>query len=233
MRDYHSRAVDRIYAKLKPKLEANAKKLVGQTGYFTCDYQEIWQEISILFYEHFEEYYESDSQYLSFLYICLKNRIRNFQRRDYTHHNRESTDLNMIRNKVGLQPDHKQGIDHYQATWGQVEDPSNPWTELEFEEMMNNASSIMDSVGKRVFESIFTDNSHKLKDICEYRNLFKKNKDWTLTVNEKRRFKRLGNKPHMCDMTVREVFDVVENQIRQKVMQVDPSYHLNVAATAL
>ena len=83
MYQYKLNAVDKIYQRCEKQLNAMCRKLVHQNK---CgnryDANTITQEARIKFYEAFAEYYDEDQQYLRFLFITIKNQIRNFQNKD-------------------------------------------------------------------------------------------------------------------------------------------------------
>ena len=209
MRNYHLRAVDRIYAKVQPQLKSNARKLINTTGYYTGDFDEIWQEMTLLFYTHFGEYYESDKQYLSFLFVCLKNKIRNFQRRDYRHAERYTGDPIVISYGLGINGYAGEEPD-YNGVWGQVPDPSNDWKEFELLEITEKAKHMMDVQGREILDWLMS-GDEAAKEVGELMHLESVE---NLTAKERRRVTRLVKKKAMFGYTVSEVVSIVKKTIK-------------------
>jgi hypothetical protein len=206
MRDYQSRAVDRVFNRNITALRNNMNKLIATTGYYTCTKAEVWQEMCLLFYQNFEEYYEADRQYLSFLFICLKNRIRNMQKSQYNREGRYSTDTAILGAQIGALNDEQTS---YQDIWGQVPDPDSPWPELELQEIIDSAVKLMDKMGKDTFDSLMAD-AQAVNQVSETMQLMKiKNP----TPVELRRLRRLERK--QCgSSTVSEVIRTIETSIK-------------------
>jgi len=84
MNIYKVNAIDKIYFRCESRIKAMCRKLVHQSMCGTrYDANVIIQEARIKFYEAFAEYYDEDQQYLRFLFITIKNQIRNFQKKDF------------------------------------------------------------------------------------------------------------------------------------------------------
>lgn len=88
VRCYGEKAVDRIFKRNADKLRKNLKKIIFQTGGFYWETEELWNEFVTLFYKNFEDYYETDNQYLRFLFISMKNKIRSMQRKSMSYNRR-------------------------------------------------------------------------------------------------------------------------------------------------
>ena len=86
-RRYGEKTVDRLYRELLPLLKKQTLKVVYYMGFSGFE-DEVMQEARILFYKRFEDYYENDKQYLKFIFICTKNKIRTMQKKEYTYRNR-------------------------------------------------------------------------------------------------------------------------------------------------
>jgi hypothetical protein len=132
MKRYGVRIRDRVYNRCKGQLKGIVAKLQRSTGFYQVPHEELNQEVTILFYNNFEEYYEDDNQYLRFLFICLKNRIRNMQLKEYNYRNRF----------VALKTS-EDNEDDYSATWGQVADPECTWTKYEIKEICDKAKEMI------------------------------------------------------------------------------------------
>ena len=213
MRDYDSRAKDRLFIKCEADIKKNVKKLMYTTGYQQFNEMECLQEMTILFFQHFEEYYETDRQYLSFLFICMKNKIRNFQRRDIKHQQRYTTDLSQIRYGLGVgsQSDQDSGSsDIYKGVWGNVADPSDIFSQIEIAEIMRNARSSMDVHQEEMFTLIVEDGSlvEEMHEICKLRRVINPSppQKSRLTVLEKR-------KGHN-GLTLKETVNFVQESLR-------------------
>lgn len=85
---YGTTACERLYEKLKGKLKNNCKKLLYQTKFQEISLDELMQEATILFFKRFSDYYEEDEQYLRFLFVAVKNKIRTMQQKEYSYINR-------------------------------------------------------------------------------------------------------------------------------------------------
>lgn len=132
MKRYGVRIRDRVYNRCKGQLRLSVAKLQRSTGFYQVSYEELNQEMAILFYNNFEEYYEEDNQYMRFLFICLKNRIRNMQLKEYNYRNRF----------VALAvPEGNE--DDYSSAWGQVADPQCEWTKYEIKEICDKVKELM------------------------------------------------------------------------------------------
>jgi len=223
MRDYESRAVDRLFKKNEQQLKNNLNKLICHTGYFSCNRDEVWQELCILFYQNFTEYYETDRQYLSFLFICLKNRIRNMQKKQYTYEGRFTTDLTSIQSNLGIrQGDTETGrsADQYTATWGQVSSPSSQFDEMEIQEIIQKSRQLLDNVGKEVFDMILTDR----KAVKEVNEAMRLQKIKHPTPAERRRLHVLEKKKVTGTSTVSEAIKIIETSIRPTINKSELSY---------
>lgn len=88
MTQYNVLASHKIFERIKTKLVSQTKKLRKQCGFWTATDEELIQEAVIIFFKHFEDYYEEDNKYLRFLFIATKNRIRTMQKETYTYINR-------------------------------------------------------------------------------------------------------------------------------------------------
>jgi len=77
MRMYGLTTPDRILVRCEQKLKGQSEKLRNSMCFTAYTKLEIYQEAVILFHKNFEDYYEDDKQYLRFLFIATKNRIRN------------------------------------------------------------------------------------------------------------------------------------------------------------
>lgn len=88
MRNYGETAVDRLYKKLKQDITDICRKILYQTGFYYMSVEELEQEARILFFTRFEEYYETNNQYLRFLFIAIKNKVRTEQKKTYRYVNR-------------------------------------------------------------------------------------------------------------------------------------------------
>ena len=165
----------------------------------------------MLFFQNFEEYYEADRQYLSFLFICCKNRIRNMQKLQYKREDRFCTDLSRIRNglNIGFIPNEQICPDEYSATWGQVADASCSFSDMELQEIIDNAKCLMDKMGKDVFDDLMYD-SVAVVQVSEAIQLRKIKYP---TPQELRKLRRLENKSVGCN-TISEVINVIETSIR-------------------
>lgn len=113
---YGTTASQRIFERVKGRLKADVEKLRYQTSFRQATITELHQEARILFHQHFEEYYEKEEQYLRFLFIVMKNRIRTMQRVLYTYTNRITNDFTLLRSSKD-EPD-------YHDTWNNVADPA-------------------------------------------------------------------------------------------------------------
>jgi len=87
-RVYGESACERLYKKLTPKLKSNCRSVQYQTKFYEWSAEELFQEMTILFFNRFEDYYETDNQYVRFLFICMKNKVRTIQQREYKYINR-------------------------------------------------------------------------------------------------------------------------------------------------
>lgn len=210
MRDYRSRAVDRLFIKNTPQLKNNVNKLIQHTGYYTGSRDEVWQEMCMLFYKNFEDKYETDRQYLSFLFICLKNRIRNMQKKQYTRENRFIMDLGTLGNVVGARRNEGSEL-NYNAVWGQVKDPSSHWGEYEVSELIQNYRKMLDKVGAQVFDAMLTE-SHISTEVDELIALKRRGR-WR-TPAEKRRLNILQNTVYVEGLEMSEVVLIIKKQIR-------------------
>ena len=208
MRDYQARAVDRLFKKNVSSLRRNLSKLVQTTSYYTGDENEIWQELCILWYQNFEEYYETDRQYLSFLFICLKNRIRNMQKKQYTREGRYSSDLTMLCSSSNIYL--KEESMNYQSVWGQVKDPSSHWDEYEVNELIQNSRKLLDNVGAKVFDAMMNESTIS-NDVNELVALKRRK---SLQPHEKRRLNILQNKTYVEGLETSEVISIIKKQIR-------------------
>ena len=215
MRDYSVGAVERLHRKLAGKLKNNVAKLAYTTGYFDeANRLECLQEMNILFYQHFEEYYEDDKQYLSFLFICMKNRMRNFQRRDIKHSNRYSTNLEMNRKQLGIYSPLDSSTDGYGSVWGQVEDPYNEWDKLEIAEIMENAKSAMDVQQREMFTLIVEEGAlvEEIGEVCKLRKVINP------TPPQKSRLTVLEKREGLNGLSLKETVDFVETSLRSSIV---------------
>lgn len=80
--------LEKIRERNHSKLKEIANQLKNQESIYTNSSLEVYQELLILFYKNFEDYYESDEQYMKFLFICLRNRLRNVRKKDNTYSSR-------------------------------------------------------------------------------------------------------------------------------------------------
>ncbi len=211
IRDYQSRAVDRVFKRNVTQLKHNVNKLIATTGYYTCTRSEVWQEMCVLFHNNFEEYYESDRQYLSFLFICLKNRIRNMQKSQYNREYRYTLDLGNIRASLNIPTNDREHIrnNEYSAVWGQVADPKCGFRDMELKEIVNNAKKLMDQIGRETFNDLLQDGT-AIKEVSEVMKLRRIKRP---TPAEVRRLRRLERRP-FGDNTISEVINVIETSIK-------------------
>jgi DNA-directed RNA polymerase specialized sigma24 family protein len=213
MPDYHSKAVDRLFQRNESKLKQNMNKLIATTGFYTGSREEVWQELCILFYQNFVEYYETDRQYLSFLFICLKNRIRNMQKKQYTREGRFITDLGSIQSGLGIHKgadDSSTFTDQYESTWGQVQDPCNSFNDMEMQEIITNSKKLLDKVGQEVLDALMCDR-HVVKEVSEAMKLQKIKHP---TPAERRRLNILEKRAVNGTTTISEAIQVIEVSIR-------------------
>jgi len=112
---YGTTASQKIFESVKGRMKADVEKLRYQTSFHQVNVTELFQEARIVFFKHFEAYYEDDEQYLRFLFIVVKNKIRNMQRIVYTYANRITNDFSLL-HSTGEEPD-------YHDVWNNVPDP--------------------------------------------------------------------------------------------------------------
>jgi DNA-directed RNA polymerase specialized sigma24 family protein len=191
-------------------------KLILHTGYHTGYREEIWQELCMLWFKNFEDKYETDRQYLSFLFICLKNRIRNMQKKQYTHEHRFTTGLGFIRSSLKItgsaESEGAQEVE-YNAVWGQVKNPSSCWDEYEINELVQNYRKMLDQAGNQVLDAMLTE-SRLAAEVDELAELESKEYFTYLTPSEKRRKNILQNKSYIEGLDMSEVVTIVKLQIR-------------------
>ncbi len=77
---YGTSAAERVLAKNEHLLRKQTEKLQAQLTFFEYTRAELYQEVLLLFFKNFEDYYEEDGQYLRFLFIATKNKIINIKK---------------------------------------------------------------------------------------------------------------------------------------------------------
>lgn len=87
-RNYGECAADRILRRNLHQLRKNLRKIRMQTGGYHWPEEELWNEMVKLFHKNFEDYYETDNQYLRFLFISMKNKVRSMQRKSLSYNKR-------------------------------------------------------------------------------------------------------------------------------------------------
>lgn len=215
MHTYRTRAVDRLFKKNEQRLKENVRKLILTTGYYISDPEEMLQEMCILFYKNFAEFYEDDRQYLSFLFICMKNKIRNHQRKEYTNINRFTTDLNSLRShtKTSAESDSGQTIS-YSNIWGQVKDPHCVWTRNQMIEIVEKAKHHLNSIEIEVY-TLIVEEGEFINEISEIHKLRKLPKP---TPSQKSRLTTLEKKPGLCGMCLKETVDLITYSIKPAIV---------------
>jgi hypothetical protein len=120
---YDLRAVDRIYEINKSELHKMADKLKFRNK---CNETsgDIYSLMKYLFYFNFEDYYESNKQYLGFIYTSLNNRIKSVNSKRYNYENKHITreQLNYLTGSTS-----EQDMLDYNAVWNNVVDPNPKW----------------------------------------------------------------------------------------------------------
>jgi len=109
--------LDKIYSRVEFKITEMVEKLRVNNGMFEKTVDELKQECVEMFYNKFEEYYETDSQYCSFLYICMRNRIRNIRRSMNVRNKHETNDISILHSA-------EDDLD-YGKIWGNIPDPKS------------------------------------------------------------------------------------------------------------
>lgn len=113
MFSYGANVLQKIYDRVSSRLHMFTEKLCFNEGLQHEDMRVLMQECRILFFSKFEDYYEDDDQYCNFLYICMRNRLRNMKRSEYVR-GKHIVDIASICCDQDIE---------YQQTWGNVPDP--------------------------------------------------------------------------------------------------------------
>lgn len=142
---YGKKAVDRIWEKNISKVHHFVNKLQAQTGFYDYSHTELMQEACMLFHKRFEDYYEADEQYLRFLFVAVKNHIRNLQLKTYTRNNRFSTNFLELKSVAS-----DEGVVDYMTAWNNVCDPKNIYRAIELNDLIEKSSMYLNELGNEI-----------------------------------------------------------------------------------
>ena len=103
----------KVWERLESEIKNNINKLRNQYKFYTVPMDEILSEVQFKFFELYYDVYETDKQFLNYMYIVTKNVIHDLQRREYKFANRHSCDLTKLRAKFHISINHVSESESY------------------------------------------------------------------------------------------------------------------------
>ncbi len=151
-----------IFERCKPKVRSMLFTIQRQLNYFGDDPEHLLNETQARWVECFDRY-EEDEQYLHYMFVVMKNKVKDIRRLQYRYSNTHVSDPN----KIGQPSDGYGEVGHVRA-WNEMAVDKEPMVveSMMIQEIVNEIDSrLIKDLHKKVFALLVAGLNHK--DIAE------------------------------------------------------------------